>query len=902
MTTQTTSLDGTWQFWKDATATLKPAALSAKHALKLQVPGPWQAHPDLRQYMGVGWYQRSFKLPARTPGKDCTLVHFGAVDYRAEVYVNGKKAGAHEGGYLPFVLDITRLLRTGTNTITVRVVDAQSEFPEVPHGKQSWYGPISGLWQSVHIEQRPRQHILALRLNPDVKRGDIRVQAQLSQPLRNGASIQWDVYGPDGSRCARVNAREDAHLEVPDAKLWDLDTPNLYTVRATLANGDTRSDTCGFRNFAARDGKLWLNERPLYLRSALDQDYYPDLIYTPPSLEYIEAQFRQAKALGLNNLRIHIKVGDPRYYIAADRVGILLWTEIPNWQLLSEATKQRSRDTLEGMVARDWNRCSIVIRSIINEAWGIDMFNPEHRQWLSEEYDFLKQLDPSRLAVDNSACNGNFHVKSDIDDMHVYYSMPDHYDRWNTWTQSLANRPAWTYAPALDGEAARRAFLQSHWTQHDALPATEVRRTRDEPLLVSEFGNWGLPNIDQLLAGYGGKEPWWFETGGEWGNGEVYPHGIQKRFEMFHLDGVFGTLDKLTTASQRMQHAAMKYEIERMREQPSIQGYVITEFTDVHWECNGLLDMHRNPKAYFDFFHEINADDVLVPHAGRVAYWSGEQVNIGLSLSHYSQRDLDGSTLHWRVHGHAALKGAIAVPRAALADVTGLAGIAFRAPAVTRGTRTQIILELRDAHGQQMARNVLELVFLARPAPPPEIKIYAPELGAQLKALGYRLVNTPIQADVVVTTTLTEALREHALAGGRVLFLAERDDALQTHLNFVGIASRNKSGMAGDWASNMNWLKQGPMFKDIPTDGLMTFAFADLTPEHVITGIRAHEYADSVHAGMFLGWIHRNHALIHERGIGRGRIMISTLRLSENVASHPLARCVFDDLLIQIAR
>ncbi len=902
MTTQKVSLDGTWQFWKDASETLKHGTLIAKQALKVSVPGPWQAHEDLHLYMGVGWYQRSFNLPKLKVGNDAVILHFGAVDYEAEVFMNGRKVGAHAGGYLSFEIDVSKSVNAGSNLVTIRVADRYADFAEVPHGKQSWYGPISGLWQSVWLECRPSQHIRSLTLSPEAATGEIHAIAVLSKKLAKGQSIAWEVRDGEGGVCRTiVTTTSTAVLVVPVPKLWDLDSPSLYSVSATLQNGDSLTDTCGFRTFESRDGKLWLNGHPVYLRSALDQDYYPELIYTPPSLEYIEAQFRKAKALGLNNLRVHIKVADPRYYIAADRVGLLIWTEIPNWQLLSERTKERSRETLDGMVARDWNRVSIVIRSIINESWGLDSFNPEHRQWLVREYDYLKALDPSRLVVDNSACHSNFHVKSDIDDMHVYYSIPDHHDKWDEWVESMANRPAWTYAPALEGAAARHNFVRDQWHQNHIEPAAEVQRRGDEPLLVSEFGNWGLPNVEKLLKGYGGSEPWWFETGGEWGGGEVYPHGIQNRFEMFHLDRVFGSLDKLTEASQRMQMVAMKYELERMRERSSIQGYVITEFTDVHWECNGLLDMHRNPKAYFDEFKYVNADDVIVPKTSAVAFWPGQPVDVALALSHYSKTSLRGATLRWQLGGFKAIRGEFLIPAPDEFDVTSLGGVAFPSPQVKRATSARLELQLIDEHGRHVAQNYLDLFFFPVPIEPNATKVFAPELGKMLADLGYAVVSDSMTADVVVATTMTEALREHALGGGRVLFLAERDDCQQTSLNGVNIASRVKSGLAGDWASNMNWFKQGPMFNDIPTQGLMNFAFADLTPEQVITGPRAQEFAETVHAGLFLGWIHRNHALIHERGLGRGHIMISTLRLSEHLGTHPVARAMFHDLLTRTA-
>jgi hypothetical protein len=179
-----------------------------------------------------------------------------------------------------------------------------------------------------------------------------------------------------------------------------------------------------------------------------------------------------------------------------------------------------------------------------------------------------------------------------------------------------------------------------------------VQRRGDEPLLVSEFGNWGLPDVEQLRECYGGQDPWWFETGYNWGDGVVYPHGVDQRFHDYHLERVFGSLSGLTTASQELQFQAMKYEIEQMRRHPSIQGYVITEFTDLHWECNGLLDMCRNPKIILRSLHTINTDTVIVPEWERLAYQSGETCQVILLAAHHSTADLSGSHLlvaSWKV-------------------------------------------------------------------------------------------------------------------------------------------------------------------------------------------------------------------------------------------------------------
>jgi beta-galactosidase/beta-glucuronidase len=232
---------------------------------------------------------------------------------------------------------------------------------------------------------------------------------RLSRPLLPGQALNYRVFDPAGRLAAQVPAGAlTQRLSVPSPALWDLEAPNLYSLRVTLSGGDQPEDGLstefGFRTISTEGGRLLLNGRPIYLRAALDQDYYPDLIYTPPSSEYLEAQLRQAKAMGLNCLRLHIKIGDPRYYAAADRLGLLIWTELPNWQRLTPAAAERARATLEGMVARDWNHPSIIVWTIINECWGLDLTQPGHRAWLAEAYTWLKQLDPHRLVVGNSAC------------------------------------------------------------------------------------------------------------------------------------------------------------------------------------------------------------------------------------------------------------------------------------------------------------------------------------------------------------------------------------------------------------------------------------------------------------------------------------------------------------------
>jgi beta-galactosidase/beta-glucuronidase len=332
--------DGPWQFRTDPDADLAPGSFDGQNGAAdlqgrgLTVPAPWQSQgPDLRDYAGTGWYVRDFELPAGWRGGDrCAWLHFGAVDYRAEVWVNDQRLGCHEGGYLPFEFDATHALRDGANRLLVRVEDAADIFNEIPHGKQSWYGMLSGIWQPVWLELRPQLHISWVRVTPDALRGRVSLDVGLSEPAAGATALLGEILGPSGAVVATFETSETRFdVDVPEPVLWDVARPNRYTARLTAsASGASCEATFGFRTIETRDGKLLLNGQPVYLRSALDQDYYPELISTPPSYEYIEKEMRQALEIGFNCLRVHIKVADPRYYDAADRLGLVIWTELPN--------------------------------------------------------------------------------------------------------------------------------------------------------------------------------------------------------------------------------------------------------------------------------------------------------------------------------------------------------------------------------------------------------------------------------------------------------------------------------------------------------------------------------------------------------------------------------------------
>ena len=870
------SLDGTWDFQIDPTD--GDDILSIKEWRAAQVPLPWQAQfNDLRNHSGTAWYRRRFEFDGDLAGK-AAILHFGAVDYHAIVWLNGHRAGEHEGGYLPFDFDVTALLKPGENVLVVRVVDASDDrsrypdapFTEVPHGKQSWYGPIGGIWQSVTLNMRPAVHIASVRLTPQPAEQAIDIAATLNASLPDGASLAATVLDPAGQSVATVTLDADgagrAVLEGAP-QLWSPDSPALYTVVTTLtvdgAAQDRVSESCGFRTVEARAGRIYLNGEPLYLRGVLDQAYYPETIYTPPSLEYLEDQARKAKALGLNCLRIHIKIEDPRYYEVADRLGLLVWTEIPNWVFLTDATDARAKETFRGMVARDWNHPSIIAWTLINENWGTDLVrNPDHRRWLADFYHEAKQIDPTRLIVDNSGCCDNFHVAGDLEDFHHYRAIPDHAKEWDEWVADFAGRENdWVWAQ--DYLAERRPDL---------------------PLVVSEFGNWGLP--DPAAIQEHGGEPWWFETGYERDNGIVYPHAMPQRFLDAGLDAAFGTLQEFVRNSQEHMARSLNYEITTMRLHPSIAGYIITEFTDVHWECNGLLTMQRDVKQGLDeLFVPLNQDNTVTLRPRRWSGRPGETVAVDVRCFGVDGERSDG-VVAWEA-GKAsgqldATAGTIEVPL----DGPGMVALTAR---------------WLDAEGAVIASNRVELASVAAAAGGPALTVVDDSaLAATLRTLGYAVaeanVDSAAPGTVLVARRYSPALERAVQTGARLLLLAGEpgDGADPMRLPIGAVIPRAGTPWQGDWATAFSWIKKTGPFAALPGDPLLEMEYEPVMPDMILVGLPPWAYATHCWAGLALGWIHKPVALLAAMPYGRGHVALTTFKLNaQTLAEDAVAQALF---------
>lgn len=885
------TLDGAWDFVHADDGIVRVA----------QVPNPWQAtFADLRHKGGTATYSRRFGRPA-TAGDEEAVIRFGAVAETAIVRLNGVEIARHEGGYLPFEAVLPQELLRDINdlSVTCHAPDGSAAdappFAEMPHGKQSWYGIVGGLWQSVTLETRPRLHAAHVAI-----RADMTGRMSATVEVAGGAAeAEVALLSPEGAVLATGRtAGGEVTLTVANPRLWSPEDPALHRLRVTVGR-DVTEHAFGFRSFGARGGQLLLNGKPWYMRAALDQDYYPEGIVVPPSMAFLEDQARKAKELGLNMLRCHIKVPDPRYYEVADRMGLLIWTEIPNVATLTERSKAALKATMEGIIRRDGNHPSIVIWTLINEDWGTRLCEDQsHRDWLRGMVDWLRQRDPGRLVVDNSPCHGNFHVKTDINDFHYYRSVPERRAEWDRLTEEFAEGADWTWSPFGDGE-----------------------RQGDEPLIVSEFGVWGLPQPEEVRIA--GAEPWWMETGQAWGDGAAYPHGIESRARALSLDRVFGSVPGFIDAVQGYQWMNLKYEIEVMRRHAPIMGYVITEFTDVHWESNGLLDMNRNPRAFHDRFGTINADVVIVPVVDRYAGWGGAAFAFDVRIATGGVA-LPGGVLRWRA---GAAAGEIAVPALAPLSAHDAGRVAFTLPESVPGGVLTVDLRL-EAAGQSWAVNsVAVAVYPARDTSAlPRIATADAQIAAFARRLGYDVTDGG-RAEVTLARTLGKAEIADMQGGARYAVFA--DGTVKTHRNLrvdegrreqpfipivddtpglpanpegqmpnINLIARHGTMWRGDWIAGFSWVRRDSVFADLPGGPMIDLSYDRVVPHHVMTGFRSWEWADKVHGGVVVGWAHKPAALLAERAIGRGGLVATTFRLfGEEAGADPVAAALFDRIV-----
>lgn len=430
------SLNGEWefQFDKDGMWTAQDGA-QLEYERKIQVPFCYQAELSgigVTEDCPVVWYRRSVKLKKET-GKRI-LLKFGAVDYKCDLWVNGTYIGGHEGGHCSFAFDITRAALEGENQLILRVEDYQDT--DKPRGKQSWtgepfgcwYTPTTGIWQSVWAEYVPDIYLERIKITPDLTHLSAKVEVFLSACCDAECEIASEMeidgeqrtFGTVKIRCR--NGYGKAMLAFPDFDLrrdqlyWRPEHPNLIHVQVTVKGSEAEDQVStyfGMRDVKVCGKQILLNQEAYFQRLVLNQGYWEESLLTPPSEEAIIRDLELVKAMGFNGVRMHQKIEDPLFYYHADRLGVLVWGELPSSYEYNDNMVRRSVNEMMEFVNRDYNHPSIVAWVPVNESWGVRdiLTNEEEQNYAQAMVHLLKAMDGTRFV----SANDGWEQPSDTD-------------------------------------------------------------------------------------------------------------------------------------------------------------------------------------------------------------------------------------------------------------------------------------------------------------------------------------------------------------------------------------------------------------------------------------------------------------------------------------------------------
>jgi beta-galactosidase/beta-glucuronidase len=557
------SLDGAWEFaYDDADRGLDERwqDRAEVYTRTIQVPFPPESAASGISdpaFHSIVWYRRTFQVPEAYASRRL-LLHCGAVDYRAHVWLNGQLVATHEGGQTPFFADITTALSAKQDQVVViRAEDVPADLAQ-PRGKQDWqeqphgiwYKRTTGIWQPVWLEPVAPVHIHQLRWTPDLDRGTLGIFLRLQNPNSLSVRIRLqlslhdmpivdDIYQVQGTELERQIAIDRADMMNRDELLWSPAHPNLMDATLSLLIGDDIVDQVqsyvGLRSVGVENGRFQLNGLPYFLRFVLQQGYWPQSHLAAPDDEALRREVELIKEFGFNGVRVHQKVEDPRFLYWCDRLGLLVWGEMSNAYIFSTTAVERLVLEWMDVLARDYSHPCIVGWAPINESWGVPNVarDQAQRHYVQALYHLTKALDPTRPTIGN---DGWEHIISDIYSVHDY---------------------------SFDGDTLRERYgsieaigrtLGEVQPAYRSVALPGYQRT-DEPIMLTEFG--GISYHPRPSA------PW-------------YGYG--------------------TVEDRDALLAKYRELVEALLDSPALAGFCYTQLTDTEQESNGLLTASREPK------------------------------------------------------------------------------------------------------------------------------------------------------------------------------------------------------------------------------------------------------------------------------------------------------------------
>ena len=552
------NLNGEWEFEIDAGVSGIARGLFEQEHLSGRIQVPFCPESKLSgventDFLNCVWYRRDIAVPESWKGGR-VLLHFGAVDHTAHVYLNGTEVGRHRGGYASFCIDITSALRPGVNSLCVCAID-DSRSPLYGHGKQCrkyhsygcYYTRVTGIWQTVWLEHVPDAYIRSFRLTPDIYNTALEIEAQLT----GGGTLVAEAFydnRPVGSLTLRAPQGGNVRgtLALSELRLWEVGQGRLYTLRLRFGE-DTVGSYFGMRHVAMDGYRFLLNGKPVFQRLVLDQGFYPDGIYTAPSDEALRRDIQLSMEAGFNGARLHEKVFEPRFLYHCDCMGYLVWGEYGNWGMdySNPAVIPPIQNEWAEVLERDYNHPAIIGWCPLNETWDYEG-RRQNDELLRALYLQTKAADPTRPCIDTS---GNYHVITDIFDIHDYIQDPSEF--------------AGIYQLPTAEE-----MMQVYARKHPNAVKHQGPYTSGQPVFVSEYGGikW---DVNSNLSN-------------AWGYGDA-----PKTEEEFR--------------------SRYKGLTDLLLDNPYLMGFCYTQLYDVEQEVNGLYTYDRQAKFDMSFFREVNS-------------------------------------------------------------------------------------------------------------------------------------------------------------------------------------------------------------------------------------------------------------------------------------------------------
>lgn len=566
------NLNGPWEFEFDFGCSAVERRLWEKERFDREILVPFCPESRLS---GIGYtdfingvaYRRNFELSQEElAGK--VLLHFGAVDYEASVYVNGTLVGSHKGGYTSFCFDITKHVAPGPNTLFVAVKDDVRSGLQ-PKGKQAHlyassgcdYTRTTGIWQTVWLEFVPERHIQSAKYYPDPANGKVTVTGLVQGQGTLQLTALWEDKPVGEAALSVEDGFFTAQLDLSETHLWEPGKGGLYTLLLSFGEDRVKS-YFGLRTAKFQGRKFLLNGKSLFQRFVLDQGFYPEGIYTAPTEEDLVKDIQLSFAAGFNGARLHEKVFEARFLYHCDRLGYLVWGEYPNWGLdhAHPLSTETYLNQWSEAVERDFNHPAIIGWCPFNETWGYRE-EREKNALLTSLYKLTKRLDPTRPCIDSS---GNYRILSEVYDIHDYDQDTQSFQaRWDGLTDRIretggvipAEDPFFNSAP--EGPSGRAPFFNQPYD--------------NQPIFISEYGGIRWP--DDTVEGWG------------YGNAPATPEEFFARY---------------------------KGLTEALLNNPEIFGFCYTQLYDVEQEVNGLYTYGRVQKFDISLIRKINQQKAAI--------------------------------------------------------------------------------------------------------------------------------------------------------------------------------------------------------------------------------------------------------------------------------------------------